>query len=172
MPVITRVAPYRKFDKQPVHELAKWAETSTWGGSMFLFPDAGRELYPGAFRGESRRALWVDWKSGRLVTDSGSFAVEWWRRWQQTMQGDFSPKRMENLLSLPIDYYVLKRRNQLADLKPVFISNEFVVYDARDLRNATLPLRIAAMPWAELAEARSHYRSHERSDWSFGLITH
>ena len=66
--------------KDSVIELARWAEQNTWGGSLFLFPDAGRELYPGVFRGRSRRAVWVDWKGGMLAASlnrsrwSGSIA--------------------------------------------------------------------------------------------------
>jgi hypothetical protein len=46
-------------------------------------------------------------------------------------------------LSLPVDYYVLKRANQLADVKPVFENREFVVYESRDLKKSATPLRRA-----------------------------
>lgn len=140
IPTIGRVENYPKIDKKPIVEVASWAEDNTWGSSMFLFPDAGRELYPGIFRAESRRALWVDWESGGLVNYFESFATEWWDRWHQTMDGPFSPERLAGMLSLPIDYIVLKQPNKLAAAKPVFMNAEFVVYDSRDLRN--LPLRL------------------------------
>ncbi len=143
MPRIGRVRNYEIIDKRPILEVADWAEKSTWGSSMFLFPDAGRALYPGIFRARSRRALWVDWNSGSLVAYFEPFAVEWWQRWQQTVEGTFSLRRLQNLLPLPIDYYVLKRSNQLADIRPVFINREFVVYDSQDLKNASAPLRPA-----------------------------
>jgi hypothetical protein len=59
------------------------------------------------------------------------------------MEGQFSPARMQGILSLPIDYYVLKRVNQLADVKPVFENREFLVYDSRDLKKSATPLRRA-----------------------------
>jgi hypothetical protein len=132
-----------KIDRNPIVELANWAEENTWGSSMFLFPDAGRELYPGIFRAESRRALWVDWKSGSLIPYFESLAVEWWQRWHDTMQGKFSPQRLQNMLPLPVDYYGLKRENELESIRPVFQNREFVVYDATDLKNAKAPLRAA-----------------------------
>ncbi len=112
---------------------------------MFLFPDAGRERYPGIFRAESRRALWADWMSGSLVPYSESFALEWWERWRETMQDGFSPLRLENMLALPIDYYVLKREHELRGVKPAFQNSQFVVYDSTDLRNAKPPLRVATV---------------------------
>jgi hypothetical protein len=59
------------------------------------------------------------------------------------MQGDFNPERLQRALSLPIDYYVLKHANQLANVRPVFSNSVFVVYDARDLQNTPFPLRKA-----------------------------
>ena len=132
-----------KFDRPAVNELANWAERNTWGSSMFLFPDAGRALYPGVFRAESRRALWADWNSGCLVPYFESFAADWLSRWQDTMQDRFSPQRLQRMLSLPIDYYALRGANRLRDIKPVFQNRDFVVYDANDLRNAN-SLRLAA----------------------------
>lgn len=146
IPGIGGVEHYPKIDPAPIRELADWAEQSTWGSSMFLFPDAGHELYPGMFRAESRRALWVDWESGDLVDYFESAGVEWWNRWRQTMDEPYSPGRLPNALSFPIDYCVLKRQNQLAGIKPVFANAAFVVYDARDLRDASVPLRSEETP--------------------------
>jgi hypothetical protein len=132
---------YSKLDGKPIAEVSEWAENNTWGSSMFLFPDAGRDLYPGIFRAESRRAVWVDWNTGSLANYYESFANDWWERWQQTMRGPFSAKRLQGMLSLPVDYYVLRRANRLAGVSPVFRNREFVVYDARDLKNSPAPLR-------------------------------
>ncbi len=145
-PRVRRVEDYPKIDSTSIAEVADWAEENTWGSSMFLFPDAGRELYPGIFRAESRRALWVDWQSGTEVDFFESAANEWWDRWQHTMQGSFSPPRLQDMLSLPVDYYVLKRRDQLADIKPVFANGEFIVYDTSDLKNASTALRYLESP--------------------------
>jgi hypothetical protein len=142
-PTISRDANHPKINREPIAEVADWAETNTWGSSMFLFPDAGRDLYPGIFRAESRRAVWVDWKSGSLGDYFESFAKDWWERWQQTMEGSFSAQRLQRMLPLPVDYYVLKRANHLADVKPVFGNREFVVYDSGDLKKSATPLRLA-----------------------------
>ena len=125
----------------PVAEISDWAGQNTWGGSMFLFPDAGRAGYPGMFRAMAKRAVWVDWTTGEQAAYFDSFADEWWRRWHDTMEGGFSTERLRSMLSLPIDYYVLKRADALADVRPVFTTRELLVYDARDLRTARLPLR-------------------------------
>jgi hypothetical protein len=117
-----------------VIELATWAEQNTWGGSLFLFPDAGRELYPGVFRARSRRALWVDWKSGMLAASFQPVALEWFDRWQGSMEGGFSRKRLESLLPLPIDYYVVKSAHRLPGMRTAFRNQEFYVYDAQDLK--------------------------------------
>lgn len=143
IPKLTDSQLLRRGSEQPLLQLADWAKTSTWGSSMFLFPDAGQALYPGLFRAASRRAVWVDWTSGALVDRSTLVAVEWWDRWQQTMQGMFTPQHLQEMLSLPIDYYVLRRQNQLQSVPPIFHNGEFVVYDAADLRRTVAPLRLA-----------------------------
>ena len=125
-----------------IHEVADWAERGTWGSSMFLFPDAANAIYPGVFRAESRRAVWADWKSGVAVDYSETGGVEWRKRWAATMEGRFSAERLQGLLPLPIDYYVLKKRDRLAGVRAVFANDEFTVYDAQDLRNAPEPLSL------------------------------
>jgi len=121
-----------------VTQMADWADRNTWGSSMFLFPDAGREMYPGVFRAESRRAVWVDWTSGAQMKYFDSVGAEWWERWRDTMAPKFSYPRLQTMLSLPIDYFALKRAHRLMRIRPVFANREFVVYDAADLRNAAL----------------------------------
>ncbi len=115
--------------------IADWAQSSTWGGSMFLFPDAQRELYPGVFRTEAKRAVWVDWETGRQSAYFDSFADEWARRWHDTMEGTYSITRLKALLTLPIDYYVVKRKDEVPGALPAFATADFLVYDARELRD-------------------------------------
>jgi hypothetical protein len=103
------------------------------------------------FRANSQRAIWVDWESGRQSVYSDEFAQEWWGRWQQMMKPKFSAERLEGMLALPVDYYVLKRENALAvknqdritDIPAVFANREFVVYDANQLRNGAGTLQVA-----------------------------
>jgi hypothetical protein len=141
MPFLGGVRNYTHIDKGPITQVADWARENTWGSSMFLFPDAGHALYPGIFRAESRRALWVDWMSGSQANFFESVGVEWLVRWRQAMEGAFSVSRLDRLLPMPIDYYVLDRNHRLASVKPVYENAEFVVYDAQDLRNASTSLR-------------------------------
>ena len=142
MPMLGQVSNYPEIDKRPTLDLAKWAEQNTWGSSMFLFPDAGRALYPGIFRAESRRALWTDWKSGGQANFFETLGLEWWNRWQQTMDGPFSAERLQKMLDLPIDYYVLKPEHRVENVKPVFDNQQYEAYDAEDLRNAPGALRL------------------------------
>jgi hypothetical protein len=126
-----------------IRELAAWADRDTWGSSMFLFPDAAKTSDPAIFRAQARRAVWADWASGVAVDYSEANGLEWRSRWGMTMEGQFSPARLQSFLALPIDYYVLKRQNQIAGVRAVFTNDEFTVYDAQDLRNAPGGLRLA-----------------------------
>lgn len=123
-------------------KMGSWADATTWGSSVFLFPEAGQAKYPGAFRADSRHALWTDWKSAQGVLFSEKAAMLWQQRWSDTMEGGFSTAKLERLLPLPIDYYVLTKQTELAGPKPAFTNRDFVVYEAEDLRNAAKPLRI------------------------------
>jgi len=131
-------APFR----QSVAELAAWADGGTWGSSVFLFADADRAAYPGVFRALSRHALWADWKSREGVAYSEMAALRWQERWQQAMRNGFSTATLESILPLPIDYYVLRRQNQLLGARYAFLNRDFVVYDAQDLRGARKPLQL------------------------------
>jgi hypothetical protein len=125
-----------------LQELAAWAENNTGGSSMFLFPDAGRETYPGLFRAESRRSVWVDWEGGRLMNYYTELTGGWWTRWRTTVQTPLSGDHLEQMLKLPIDYYVFKRGGTVGattvdgklSAKPAFSNSEFTVYDASALR--------------------------------------
>lgn len=131
-------------------DLAAWAETSTWGSSMFLFPDAGAGLYPGAFRAQSRRALWVDWQGGGQISSNVALAPEWSRRWHSTMEGPLSGDHLQNMLPLPVDYFVFGSNYVVevvsaagisSALAPAFSKGPFRVYDAETLR--IVPGRLA-----------------------------
>ena len=76
------------------------------------------------------------------MTYYASFAEEWYPRYEATMDGRFTVARLENMLSLPIDYYVLDRDHALAKVRPVFENRNYVVYDAQDLRNESTSLRL------------------------------
>lgn len=75
-------------------------------------------------------------------------AGEWWTRWRNTVQTPLSGDHLEEMLKLPIDYYVFKRGNTVGAstvdgrliATPAFSNSEFTVYDASVLRN--LPGRL------------------------------
>ncbi len=119
-----------------IESLATWARQSTWGASMFLFPDAGRGLAPGAFRARSLRPVWVDWETGSLCDSSDAFALDWQQRWQITMAGPYSPNRLRGFLRLPIDYIVLAPEHAIPGVTPVFGDSHWLVYDSANLRSA------------------------------------
>jgi hypothetical protein len=118
--------------------IAQWAEHATWGSSVFAFPDAGKDLYPGVFRAQSKRALWVDWKSGDAVPYSETLALDWQSRWEQSMASPFTAAKLPGLLAKPIDYLVLRRRDRLPGVKLAFEDANLLVYDVGDLRNGIL----------------------------------
>lgn len=132
--VATPLAAVRSFGirhTESISDLARWAETSTWGSSLFAFPDAGHDLYPGVFRAESRRALWVDWESGAQSCYSGSLARIWHERWRH-MEGHGASSGWFQA-GLPVDYYVLKASDRLPGVQPVFANADFVAYDAHEV---------------------------------------
>ena len=61
-------------------------------------------------------------------------ALEWFDRWQGSMEGAFSRERLEGMLPLPIDYYVVKSEHRLPGMRTAFQNREFCVYDAQDLK--------------------------------------
>ncbi|PYT29475.1 MAG: hypothetical protein DMG58_16205 [Acidobacteria bacterium] len=120
-------------------QLSQWARTATPQDAVFLFPDADQALYPGIFRAEALRAVYVDWKTGGQVNFFKDLAEEWWSRWQKTMADPFDQKDVGRYRGLGIDYFVLQRKNQLGGVKPLFENCRFVVYQA--VRPCTKPGR-------------------------------
>lgn len=117
---------------------------------MFLFPDAGRDDYPGIFRAESIRSVYVDWSGGQLVKYFEDFAEEWQARWMTTMAGSFTSARLQQSLDLPVDYYVLRQKHAVKRARPAFATSEFVVYERNDLKSAGAPLQLV---WGTEADA-------------------
>jgi hypothetical protein len=108
--------------------LAAWARSATPRDAVFLFPDAATDLYPGVFRARSLRAVYVDWKGGGQVNFLGSFAREWWARWQRVGAGRFDPRQMAAYPGWGIHYFVLQRAHRLPGRATVFEDSEFLVY--------------------------------------------
>jgi hypothetical protein len=113
-----------------LEQLVQWARTSTPKDAVFLFPDAKEDLYPGIFRAEALRAVYVDWKTGGQVNFFRDLGEEWWARWQKTMAAPFNPGSMTSYRGLGIDYVVLQSKHRLAGVTPVFENESYVVCKA------------------------------------------
>jgi hypothetical protein len=111
-------------------QLSQWARSATPKDAVFLFPDAAQALYPGIFRAEAVRAVYVDWKAGGQVNFFKDLGEEWWSRWQKTMAAPFDPKDFARYRGLGIDYIVVQPKNRLEGIKPDFENGRFVVYSA------------------------------------------
>ena len=128
IPTWGRMQNYPALHNPELAQLAQWARTSTSKDGVFLFPDASDDLYPGVFRAEALRAVYVDWKMGGQVNFFKDFAEEWWSRWQKTMAAPFHPKDLGSYRSLGVDYVVLLAKDRLPGTIPVFENMRFVVY--------------------------------------------
>jgi len=131
IPTAGKVVNYPTLDNPELQALASWARSSTPKAAMFLFPDAGRQLYPGIFRAQALRAVYTDWKSGGQVNFLKVFARGWWPRWQQTMAGKFQPEKVAYYKTLGIDYLVVLPGNRLPGRSPVYENSRFLVYVAQ-----------------------------------------
>jgi hypothetical protein len=130
IPVWGRMENYPALHTAGLEQLVRWARTSTPIDAVFLFPDAKEDLYPGIFRPEALRAVYVDWKTGGQVNFFRELGEEWWARWQKTMAASFDPGSMTIYRGLGIDYVVLQSKHRLAGVTPVFENGSYAVYQA------------------------------------------
>jgi hypothetical protein len=105
IPVFGGVRNYARLWTPDLVQLSDWARTSTSKDALFHFPGARRELYPGVFRAEALRSVYVDWKVGGQVNYFKSLGTEWWARFQQTILQSASA---DDLRARGIDYVVTK----------------------------------------------------------------
>jgi hypothetical protein len=105
--------------------LDDWARSSTPKAALFHFPKAGRALYPGIFRAEALRSVYVDWKTGGQVNYFKSLGEEWWSRWQDTMLRDAD---FAELKSRGIDYVVVKNPSNWNGGTAVYSNPTYSVY--------------------------------------------
>jgi len=128
IPGYGKVRNYPNLHSRELEELSAWARTSTPPDAVFLFPDAGRELFPGIFRARALRAVYVDWKSGGQVNFLKGFAAEWSKRWSAAMEGGFRTAKLPTYAAQGADYVVLRRPRRLPAGRPVFENSRFSVY--------------------------------------------
>ena len=130
IPIVGGVVNYPRLHTPELAQLSQWARTSTPQDAVFLFPDASHALYPGVFRSEALRAVYVDWKGGGQVNYLKDFAEQWWFRWQLTMADGFKPADLPKYGGLGIAYVVLQPQNRLP-LPAVFENAKYVAYSVR-----------------------------------------
>jgi hypothetical protein len=126
IPWLGGVVNYPHLHTPELAQLSTWARTSTPKDAVFLFPDAGRALYPGIFRSEALRAVYVDWKGGGQVNYIPGFGEQWWFRWQQTMT---APVNLPKYGALGIAYVVVQAEHRL-DQTAAFENSRYIVYAA------------------------------------------
>jgi hypothetical protein len=119
-----QVVNYPRLHTPELEQLAGWARSATPRDAVFAFPDSGRSPYPGIFRAEALRAVYVDWKGGGQVNFLPHFAAEWWFRWEQIMG---RPADLAKCDALGIQYVVLASPDRLPE-PPVFENAQFAVY--------------------------------------------
>lgn len=125
IPSLGGVRNYPELDSPELDQLAQWARTSTPKEAVFLFPDAGRQLYPGIFREHARRAVYVDWKGGGQVNYLEELGEQWWARWRNAMM---KPKTLPEYRAMGIDYVVLRPAHRIPREHAAFENSRFVVY--------------------------------------------
>ncbi len=130
-PMVGRVENYPRLQTADLDGLSRWARSSTPVDSVFLFPDAKRDLYPGIFRAEALRAVYVDWKTGGQANYQQDVAREWWRRWQAVRPERYRPGDPRRFTSLGVDYVVLRKSNRAPNPPPVFENDSFMAYRVR-----------------------------------------
>lgn len=111
-----------------LRQLAGWARAETPAGAVFLFPDAGKGLEPGAFRALALRAVYVDWKSGGQVNYLRQFSERWWERWRQNASTRPGPEALPRYAGWGVDYIVLRPEHRLPGRTAAYENSRFLVY--------------------------------------------
>jgi hypothetical protein len=124
---------YRKYRHPGLEQVAGWAREKTLEDSVFLFPDSGYSTQPAVFRALAQRALYVDWKSRGQANYFPQFEREWWKRWQQTREGQWivQEEDFSRLADLRVDYVVVHAERAMKGRNAEFSNSEYVVYRTR-----------------------------------------
>lgn len=128
IPGLGRVKNYPIVRTASLDALTAFASAQTPKDAIFLFPEAGKALYPGMFRAESKRCVYEDWKTGGQVNYFRSLAIEWWKRWRETMQQGVPDRSPDRYRALGIDYVVLNAGEELPGSLRVYQNSQFAVY--------------------------------------------
>jgi len=132
IPGIGRISNYPDLHSPDITDLSRWARDNTPSAALFLFPDAGHLVYPGIFRVNANRALYVDWKSGGQVNYLKDFADEWRTRWEMVSRSGFGADAIPRYRSLGIEYLVLKTEHGLTGIDALYRNASYAVYRIAD----------------------------------------
>lgn len=128
IPGVSKVRNYGPLHSPQLDQLSAWARTNTDKETVFLFPEAGRDLAPGVFRAESLRTVYVDWKGGGQINFLREFLVTWLPRWQQALEPKFQPEFLTRYKQWGIDYIVLPLKTSLPGHTPIFQNSSYAAY--------------------------------------------
>jgi hypothetical protein len=131
IPTAGQVTNYPQLHTPELAGLSSWAEGQTPRDAVFVFAGFGRNLAPGIFRANARRALYVDWKGGGQVNLLPALGFEWWKRWQALRQGGYEVGDESRFRELGIDYFVVPAGGpQPVGYTRVFANAAYVAYPA------------------------------------------
>jgi hypothetical protein len=124
---------YQPLPRAAIDSLAAWARAATPQDAVFLFPVARKDVSPGVFRVRAERALYVDWKGGGQVNYLPDFALEWWKRWEETREGRWNVKTadLRRIAGMGVDYVVVPADRPIPGVQPIFTNERFLAYGTR-----------------------------------------
>ncbi len=128
IPGFGKLVNFTAVESVALDELAGWARANTPKDAVFLFPEAEKGQAPGVFRARASRTVYVCWKAGGQVNFLRSSGLEWWDRWQNTMEGGFDPARLEHYTARGISHLVIGAKSGLGSRAPVYESETYRVY--------------------------------------------
>jgi len=124
---------YQPLPRAAIDSLAAWARAATPQDVVFLFPNARKDVSPAVFRVRAERALYVDWKGGGQVNYLPDFALEWWKRWEETREGRWNvrPADLRRIAAMGVDYVVVPADRPIPGVEPAFLNQRYRVYRAQ-----------------------------------------
>ena len=124
---------YQPLARDAIESLAAWAHDATPQDAVFLFPNARKDVSPAVFRVRAGRALYVDWKGGGQVNYLPDFALEWWKRWQETREGRWNVRAadLRRIAAMGVDYVVVPTEKPIPGEEPAFRNQCFRAYRTR-----------------------------------------
>lgn len=138
-----RARAFQNPETPALRELSSWAQANTPIESQFFFPDLGRRIEPGIFRGRAGRTVYVCWKQGGQVNYFPEYARVWWERWTALLAPGHPPLDYNDLRQRGITHLVFTTAQPAEPLTRLYEGPGYRVYS---LQPAKAPM--AALPAA------------------------